>query len=615
MHRCKAVHKTLECDPSGPKVTLQMQTTSLLEMKMEICFVGPLGKVTGSCAWMRDGNRGWNFLVDCGMQQGEFGAQEWNSSRNWPFDPKALQFVVLTHAHIDHSGLIPLLYKLGFSGEVYCTKETAELAQLLLRDSAQFPEAPYDMSDVSRVKWRIHGGKTQLGKYLPVDDDLFLMFCRSGHILGATNVSIFWGAPGPDQRSIAFSGDVAPGAEDAEVLPFLRYSQHPKPANFAVLEATYGNVVRNAEERSPVFRRRRLQDLLDVILDSGGTLAIPAFSVGRIQDVMFDLHRIVAEHPDRYSGIAYYLDSQSAIEVNKITLAALSEMQITKHTGKVRPLWLGKQLFRELGLDGKDPMHLKQVLAICNMTLNGPEPVCTKFETGNAVARNWRALFSPVGNRCELIGTKEARPKVVLMTSGTCDGGPARKWLPQLATDDRNVIALSGYCAPATVGGQFLEIQNVSLQERQLLNKKIIWPGESQATLPLCDVKASICKLEGYSAHGDQADLVNWVFENHRGQIRQSMGKTVFLQHGGNAQRKSLKMALLERAEDWGLDVKVEIPDSASGWYDLDCRDAAGNRRVGRQEIEAQIRLLQKALVAAPSHRNNYDEISKIKYP
>ena len=126
---------------------------------MEIRFVGPLAKVTGSCTWMRDLVEGWNFLVDCGMQQGEYDKDTWNAGTRWPFDPLELKFVVLTHAHIDHSGLLPLLYRLGFDGEVWCSEETARIAEILLRDAARLPGSRYDEADVDRIRWRTPGGK------------------------------------------------------------------------------------------------------------------------------------------------------------------------------------------------------------------------------------------------------------------------------------------------------------------------------------------------------------------------------------------------------------------------------------------------------------------------
>lgn len=574
---------------------------------MEIQFVGPLGKVTGSCAWMRDPVRGWNFLVDCGMQQGERGALDWNSCREWPFDPAELQFVALTHAHIDHCGLIPALYKHGFQGSVYCTKETARLAEVLLRDAARFPGTPYEEADVQLVKWLTPGRTTTLGGHHPVADDLFIRFFRSGHIIGATSITIAWGRKGSDQRRIIFSGDVGPGSEDHEVLPVLRYPQHPEPGDFAVLESTYGSTVRGEHEKCPSRRRQQLKDLLDRILETKGTLAIPSFVVGRTQDLMFDLHRVVAEDPEKYGSVEFYLDSPSALTVSQITLDALRETQTIKHTGKVRPLWLGKQLFRELDLDDKNPEHVACALAICEMTFQVQPSTSSVLCVGNEVARRWRPIFRPLGNRDVLIRQESPMPRVVLMSSGTCDGGAAAHWLPKLTLSERNIIALSGYCAPATVGGQLLEIMHVPFDQRQLCCGEMVWremDGETIQSVPLSTVKAQIRRLEGYSAHGDQSDLVNWLFENHRGNLKQAIGQTVFLQHGANPQRRALEDALAQRAADWGLDIDFITPDDPTACYDLERPGKTLHQDARRVELEDQIRRLQRALASlAPASK------------
>lgn len=105
---------------------------------MNIEFLGPLGRVTGSCTWMHDEEKGWNFLVDCGIQQGEGNPDIWNQGVDWPFEPSEIKFVLLTHAHMDHCGLIPMLYKRGFLGKVICTSETAAIAKVMLVDATRY---------------------------------------------------------------------------------------------------------------------------------------------------------------------------------------------------------------------------------------------------------------------------------------------------------------------------------------------------------------------------------------------------------------------------------------------------------------------------------------------
>jgi metallo-beta-lactamase family protein len=213
---------------------------------MQINFLGPIDRVAGSCYWLKDEKLDVEFLVDCGIKQG--GAREenneWNRGKAFPFDPAGLDFVVLTHAHIDHCGMVPYLYKEGFDGPVHCTVETARLAKLMLRDSASRDETPFDRSDVNLVHWDT-ALETSHGPFnhpFPVAEDVFVDFCRNGHILGSVSASIKWGPPKTEeQKSIRFSGDIGPSLEDEPLHPFLRFRMRDFQADYVVMESTYGD--------------------------------------------------------------------------------------------------------------------------------------------------------------------------------------------------------------------------------------------------------------------------------------------------------------------------------------------------------------------------------------
>lgn len=540
-------------------------------MTMQIRFVGPLGKVTGSCAWMRDEARGWNFLVDCGMQQGEPTAEQWNAGNEWPFDPEELGFVILTHAHVDHCGLIPELYKRGFEGSVYCTEETKKLAKLLLNDAANLPDTPFKAEDVDRIHFHTPSGKTKFGHYHPVADDLFIRFFRSGHILGAASVTVVWGNPKTEQTSIVFSGDIGPGTENREVAPFTRHLMHPNPADFAVVESTYGDRARAPDDMDPAKRRDRLAAAMDRAMHKGGTLAIPAFSTGRTQDVLFDIHFIVASDPARYTGMTFVLDSPLAENINDLTIEALGKVEPQGNNGKVRPLWLGKQVLRDLGLDKDDPDHFDHAHQLCNQALStAPEAHAPTDPPGNAISAQWRPLFKPAKKDGSEIVTAQAGPRVVVMSSGMCDGGPAVRWLPELLTSAENEIALTGYCAPGSIGNNLHELAPIPVSERRKLRDTLSWkqPGPS---LPRSKIKASISTLSGYSAHADQTELVDWVVHDFpRGSgKRQTMASKVFIQHGDNRARKALSKAILSKAAEHGLSIETNRPEDSSGWIPL----------------------------------------------
>jgi len=559
---------------------------------MEIRFLGPLGKVTGSCTWMRDEARGWNFLIDCGMQQGEMSAAQWNAC-DWPFNPCELQFVVLTHAHIDHCGLLPMLYQRGFSGTVYCPRETRELATALLKDAARL-SGLYRPQEVDRINWHEHKAGPLLGGYHPVARDLFLRYFRTGHVLGAVSVVVCWGDKEAGQRRIAFSGDLGPGREDHEYLPFLRHRMWVGACHYAVVESTYGATLRLPEQQCPEHRRQQLRRLLERALQQDGTLLIPAFALGRTQDVLFDLHWIVAESPERYGAIDFYLDAPTASRLHPMMLEALARTESNGKHQKVRPLWLGKQMFRWFGLDDTDPLHIQRVLDLCAMALTDKsQGSYSGTATGNHLARAWRPLFSHVSNRALALKTSRKRASVVVASAGSCEGGPAATWAQQVLRSERGVLAFAGYCSADTVGGQLLELGALPASERRRHAGLLVWP--QGGSLAYREVKAGIEALQGYSAHADQAGLLAWLFEHRAGAVA-PLAEQVFIQHGGDHQRRALAEAISHCAAEHQLEVGVCLPCDPQQWFDLEPSGSDAQRQQQALELNAQIAALQSQL-------------------
>lgn len=557
---------------------------------MKVRFLGPLGVVTGSCTWMRDVNRGWSFLIDCGLQQGERTQAAWNQG-NWPFDPATLKFVVLTHAHTDHCGLLPALYQRGFTGPVYCTKETAGLARALLLDCTRHSDV-YTEADVARVQWKEPGERKPLGDVLPVDDDLFLRFFRSGHIVGAVSVAVLWGAPGPAQRSMIFSGDLGPDAQGTEMLPLLRFRMEVPSHDYAVVESTYGGTVRRPEERDSGHRLTQLQGLLDQTLEKRGLLLLPAFSLARTQDVLFDLHTLVAGSGGRYDGITFHLDSPLACRMHETMLEGLSRTERTSK-GKVRLRWLGKQVFRKLGLDDSQTGDIDRALAIVRTTLTGH--VGDKFKRGgpgNALAQSWRPILTRTGKRKDFHASAPEGPCVIVTSSGTCDGGPVSHWLPRVLRDGANTVALTGFAPPASVGGQLLALQNIALAERARDMQQLRLTPDT--AMRVADIHATIARISGYSAHADQRDLLDWL--SPCDEMRQGVaGRTVFIQHGEDREREALARALGERLQRDGREAVVHRPNDPQAWWSLEEASQA-ETQAARQAIESQIADLQRRL-------------------
>lgn len=559
---------------------------------MEVCFVGPLGVVTGSCTWMRDFERNWSFLIDCGMQQGESTAADWNAGA-WPFDPAEIKFVVLTHAHIDHCGLLPLLYKKGFVGNVYCTRETAEIAQLLLTDAAKHQGAPFNKNDVNAVKWVEPGSGKQLGTYLPVDTDLFLQFFRTGHVMGAVSVVVRWGAPGDGQKSMVFSGDLGPNGEDEDGLPLMRFRMNPIDCDYAVVESTYGGTVRDKEMSSSEVRRSVLRQMLDQIIESQGTLVVPAFSFGRTQDVLFDLHWIAAETPEKYRQITYFLDSPLASHLHSAILKGFDRLDRTA-AGKVRPRWLGKQVFDIFGLDKSDAIQHDECIRLLRACLC--LTVDSKFESssmGNLIAKKWRPIISTLANRDNEVLKKNSGPRVVVTSSGSCDGGAVAAWLPAILPSMNGIVALVGYASETSVAGSLARLVNTPLSERARDNSYLVW--DRGVTFPISRIGASIFQLRGYSAHADQNGLLNWLYRPYKG-VSNAAGRVVFIQHGGNTQRSYLESAVRKRAQEYGKNVEVFQPSDPQEWWDLERGARALSTESKKAEIAAKIaRLIEEA--------------------
>jgi metallo-beta-lactamase family protein len=264
---------------------------------MKVRFIGAAGRVTGSCTQLSYERTGVQFLVDCGMVQGE-GNDAAINSEPWPFNPADLKFVLLTHAHLDHCGLIPRLYRDGFKGKVICTRFTAELAHYNLLDATRQNGCPYTAADVVKnVAFDIIDDRNDFGlsRRVPIADDLFVSFLRSAHIGGACSITISWKRSDADWAEIHFSGDVGNNIKGNSYQSLLAHRQTPfaYPAYF-VLESTYGDRCRDP---SFACRERRITELAQIVREAlyvrGGPLVIPCFSIHRTQELLLDLHLVL----------------------------------------------------------------------------------------------------------------------------------------------------------------------------------------------------------------------------------------------------------------------------------------------------------------------------------
>ncbi len=411
-----------------------------------LSFHGGAGTVTGSRHLLRAAGKA--LLVDCGMFQGLKELRE----RNWQppgFDPRALDAVVLTHAHIDHSGWLPRLVREGFRGPIHATPATADLAELLLRDSAHIQEEDaryanekgfsrhrpalplYTAEDAERALKRF--AVVDYGAWSELARGLRFRFAPAGHILGSGTVEVEVAEREP--LTVLFSGDV--GRYDA---PLVGDPTPPARCDVLVIESTYGDRQHPTE---PV--QEQLAAALRRVADARGVLLVPSFAVGRAQQLLLLLHRAMEAEPR--IAMPVHLDSPMAVDTTRIY----------------------RRYPEECGLEavalrsGTSPIYTKQVF------LHRTQEESIRL---NALSG----------------------PRVIVSSSGMLTGGRVLHHLRRLAPQPENEILLVGYQAPGTRGRDL---------ERGAPFVRV--HGRDVA------LRARVCKVSGLSAHADQDQLLRWV--------------------------------------------------------------------------------------------------------
>ena len=285
---------------------------------MKLTFLGATHEVTGSCTMVEC--CGTVGLVDCGMEQGK----DCFENQSLPVSPAGLDFVLLTHAHIDHSGLLPLLTKNSFRGRIYATEETANLCSIMLKDCAHIqeqeaqwktrknaraglpPEEPiYSVADADACLKRFR--PCPMGEKIPIAEGITVRFVNAGHLLGSASIEVFL-TEGETTRKMVFSGDL--GNRD---LPILRGKDYVAQADYVLIESTYGDRLHTPCPDPTAFLAKCIRETLD----AGGNLIIPAFAVGRTQEMLY-LIREVKEQGLVQGDFPVYVDSPLAVETTQI---------------------------------------------------------------------------------------------------------------------------------------------------------------------------------------------------------------------------------------------------------------------------------------------------------
>ena len=451
--------------------------------RMKISFHGAARTVTGSkhILTLDDGRR---ILLDCGMFQG-LGAETEELNNHFGFEPSSIDVLLLSHAHIDHTGLIPKLVKEGFRGKIICTEATRELAEILLYDSAEIQTC--ETETINR-KREARGQQPYEPLYTSADVDLALQqfetvvyerwfkvtegveayFSHTGHLIGSAAISLRI-KEGRKKTTLLFTGDVG---RYRSVL--LQPPAVVPQADYIISESTYGD-----KRHDITFNTiETLQQWIDkVCVKRGGQLIIPAFSVGRTQEVLYALNQLSLEK--RLPEYFYFVDSPLSQKATGIIKKYVSE-------------------FNE---------RLQQVLSIDDDPFDFPG---LKY-------------IESVEDSRKLVDYKE--PCVIIASSGTADAGRVRHHLNECLQHRENAVLFVGYCGARSLGGQLLS----GTKEVEIFNDP-------------CSVAADVGQLQGLSAHGDTDDLMQFLSGQNPEKV-----KGIFLVHGEHevqkefAERLSLK--------------------------------------------------------------------------
>ena len=452
---------------------------------MKIKFCGASTGVTGSCHLLTSGEH--KILLDCGQFQGGK-AQDALNYEKFPFEPSEIECVVLSHAHIDHCGRLPLLTKRGFEGKIYCTDATADLLSVMLKDSAYIHEKETEWKNRKAERagreqveplYTIEDAEKALSLVSPIlydqqieiNSDMKIVFNDAGHILGSA-ITELWVTEDDKESKIVFSGDLG-----MEGRPILRDPTYIKKADYVIMETTYGNRI-HKELGTGVDK------LIEIILNTtrrGGNVVIPSFAVGRTQELIYELNRF------------YDSNNEYRKELDKIFVYIDSPMATTATEIFRRNAQVFDEETKEYILKGDNPLEFKNL----------------KFTRSSKESQ-------------DLNFNKE--PKIIISASGMCEAGRIRHHLKHNLWNPKNSIVFVGYQGQGTLGRSLVEgIKMVTLFGEEI------------------QVNAEIHNLEGFSGHADQNGLFAWLahFEQKP--------KQIFLVHGEEESKKDFAKLVNEK--------------------------------------------------------------------
>lgn len=458
----------------------------------EIIHHGAKDGVTGSCHELVVGPEA-SLLVDCGLFQGAEASDNGASSEKLSieFDVSRVQALIITHVHIDHVGRIPYLLAAGFDGPIFCSMPSATLLPLVIEDALKVgvTRNPNILEAcLARLQSQVIPLEYSTWQNVPLPPTskglCQIKLSPAGHILGSAYVTV---RIQQDKKwDVVFSGDLG-----APYAPLLTAPKPPYRADQLVLESTYGD--RNHRDR--LHRRQRLQNSMERALADGGVVLIPAFSIGRTQELLYEIESIIHDHAEE--TISHTATGQS-IHWNELDIIVDSPLasQFTEVYRKLKPYW-DKEAQRRLQRD-RHPLSFEQLTTIDDHSLHE--------QTVSYLA-------------------KQKRPAIVIAASGMCAGGRIVNYLKALLGDPRNDVIFVGYQAQGTPGRELLQYHDKENGYLVLDNQH--YP-----------IHAKVWQIDGYSAHAGQQDLVHFVSR------MRYPPKRIHLVHGEYDAKLALQQAL-----------------------------------------------------------------------
>ncbi len=461
--------------------------------KLKIKFYGATRQVTGSNYLIEAGGK--KLLLDCGMFQGGKEEDLLNFA-DFPYNPADIDYLIVSHAHIDHIGRIPKLVKEGFSGRILATKATVDLARIMLEDSAHIQESDVEWENQKRKR----AGKKLLeplytladasrsfsyfeeyyyDHYIEIDETFTLRFLDAGHIIGSAIVEL-WIKENDKNTKLVFSGDL--GVDEKALI---NKPQVVEAADILLMESTYGNRLHEPYEES----EHKLIDIIERTAARGGSVIIPSFAVGRTQELIYQLNNYYDKKGfEEYKRVPVYVDSPMAYEA-------------TEAYQKNSDLFNEKT--REQILGGDNPFSFPNLRFV-------------------KTVEESKSL------------NKSSFPKVIISASGMADAGRIRHHLKHHLWDPKNTILFVGYQANGSTGRKILD----GAKEIRLLGEVI-------------KIRAEIEELQGLSAHADKNMLLNWL-----GAIK-SKPKKLYLVHGELDAQENMQKEIKQR---FNLNAEIPKP-------------------------------------------------------